>query len=76
MYEFYYDYLQPKYKDKLELLHMDPDCFVLEIETDDFYEDTKKDLKKWFDTSKYHKDMVLRKDYKKMLVLTKKLLVR
>ena len=44
MYEFYYDYLQPKYKDKLKLLYMDTDSFVLEIETDDFYEDTKKDL--------------------------------
>ena len=45
MYDFYYDYLQPKYKDKLKLLYMDTDSFVLEIETDDFYEDTKKDLK-------------------------------
>ena len=60
MYEFYYDYLQPKYKDKLKLLYMDTDSFVLEIETDDFYEGTKKDLK----------------STKKILVLTKKLLVR
>ena len=51
MYEFYYDYLQPKYKDKLKLLYIvDTDSFVLEIETDDFYEDkqspeNKKELR-------------------------------
>ena len=49
------------YSDKLKLLYIDTDSFVLEIETDGFYEDTKKDLKVWFDTSKYHKDMVLPK---------------
>ena len=50
------------------------DSFILEIKTDDFFEDTKKDLKEWFDTSNYHKDMVLPNEYKKkMLVLTKKL---
>ena len=46
------------------LLYMDTDSFVLGIKTDEFYEDTKKDLKEWFDTSKYHKDMVLPKEYK------------
>ena len=74
MYEFYYDYLQPKYKDKLKLLYMDTDSFVLEIETDDFYEDTKKDLKEWFDTSKYHKDMVLPKEYKENASFNKKVI--
>ena len=41
------------------------DSFILEIKTDDFFEDTKKDLKEWFDTSNYHKDMVLPNEYKK-----------
>ena len=65
MYEFWYEYLKPKYKDKLKLLYMDTDSFMLEIETDDFYKDTKNDLKEWFDTSKYHKDMVLPNEYRK-----------
>ena len=51
MYSFYYEYLRPKFKDKLQLLYMGSDSFVLEIETDDFFEDTKCDLKEWFDTS-------------------------
>ena len=74
MYEFYYDYLQPKYKDKLKLLYMDTDSFALEIETDDSYEDTKKDLKEWFHTSKYHKEMVLPKEYRENASLNKKVI--
>ena len=45
MYEFWYQYLKPKYKDKVKLLYMDTDSFVLEIETDDFHKDTKDDFK-------------------------------
>ena len=76
MYKFYYDYLRPKFKDKMQLLYVDTDSFVLEIHTDDFFEDTKYDLKEWFDTSDYDKNVVLPDEYKKMLALIKKLLVR
>ena len=38
---------------------MDTDSFVIEVETDDFFKDTKDDLKEWLDTSNYHEDMVL-----------------
>ena len=38
---------------------MDTDSFVLEIETDDFYEYIKNDLEEWFDTSGYDKNMEL-----------------
>ena len=72
MYKFYYDYLQPRYKDKLKLLYMDTNSFVLEIATDDFYKDPTKDLKESFDTSKYHKDMVLPKGYKENASVNKK----
>ena len=41
------------------------DSFVLEIGTDEFDKDTKDDLKEWFDTSKYSKDMVLPEEYVK-----------
>ena len=74
MYEFCYDYLQPKHKDKLNLLYMDTDSFVLEIETDDFYKDPTKDLKERFDISKYHKDMVLPKEYKENASVNKKVI--
>ena len=63
MYEFYYDYLKPKFTDKVKLLYMDTDSFVLHIETEDFYEDIKNDTHDWFDTSKYLKLMNLPLEY-------------
>ena len=74
IYEFWYKYLKPKYKEKIKLLYMDTDSFVLEIETDDFYKDTKDDLKEWVDTSKYNKDMVLPKEYAKNASVNKKVI--
>ena len=47
MYSFYYEYLKPKFKDNLQLLYMDTDSFVFEIETDDFFKETKFDLKEY-----------------------------
>ena len=56
MYEFHYDYMKPKYSDKLQLCYMDTDSFVYEIETKDFYEDISEDVEARFDTSNYSKD--------------------
>ena len=36
MYEFWYDYIKPKYEDKVKLCYMDTDSFVMTVETDDF----------------------------------------
>ena len=36
MYSFWYGYLKPKYKDKINLLYMDTDSFAIEVETDNF----------------------------------------
>ena len=54
MYEFHYDYMRPRYGNKVKLCYMDTDSF--EIETEDFYRDIAKDVKKRFDTSEYSKD--------------------
>ena len=53
MYEFWCDYIKPKYKDKARLCHMDTDSFIINIKTEDFYEDIADDVEKWFDTSNY-----------------------
>ena len=39
MYEFWYDYVKPKYNDKAKLCYMDTDSFVINIFTEDFFED-------------------------------------
>ena len=56
MHEFYYDYLKSKYQDKVKLCYMDTDSFILQIQTDDFYEDISNDVDKCFDTSNYDKN--------------------
>ena len=53
MYEFWYDYIKPKYGDKARLCYMDTDSFVMLIKTEDFYKDIADDVERWFDTSNY-----------------------
>ena len=55
MHEIWYDYLKPKYGDKVKLCYMDTDSFVIYVETEDFYKDIANDVDKWFDTSNYNK---------------------
>ena len=56
MYEFWYNYLKPKYKDNTKLCYMGTDSFVLNIFTEDFFEDINNDVERWFDTSNYDKN--------------------
>ena len=55
-YDFWYDYVTPKYNDKANLCYMDTDSFVLHIFTEDFFEDINNDVERWFDTSNYDKN--------------------
>ena len=50
MYEFWYDYINPKYGDKTRLCYTDTDSFVIYIKTEDFYRDIADDVERWFDT--------------------------
>ena len=51
MYEFWYNYMKPKYNDSIKLCSMDTDSFVMNIKTEDFYKDITNDVEKRFDTS-------------------------
>ena len=53
LYEFWYDYMKPKYNDNVKLCYMDTDSFVMNIRTNDFYKDMANDIEKRFDTSNY-----------------------
>ena len=35
MYEFWYDYVKPKYGEKAKFCYMDTDTFIIHIKTDD-----------------------------------------
>ena len=50
MYEFWYDYIKPKYQDKSKLCYMDTDSFVIHIKTEDFYKNIANNVEKWFET--------------------------
>ena len=46
MYEFYYEYMKPKYGNKVKLCYTDTDSFIIQIFTDDFYADISSDAKR------------------------------
>ena len=56
MYEFWYEYIKPRYKEKAKLCYMDTDSFVINIFTEDFFEDINNDIERWVHTSNYDKN--------------------
>ena len=52
MYKFFYDVLEPKYGNNIELGYTDTDSFVIYVKTDDICEDSKE-LKEYMDCSDY-----------------------
>ena len=51
MYEFWYDYVKPKYGKKAKWCYMDTDTdFIVYIKTDDIYKDIADDIGTRFDT--------------------------
>lgn len=57
MYEYYYNFLKPKYGTNISMAYTDTDSFVLHVKTDDFYDDMKQNLE-YYDTSDYPKDNI------------------
>ena len=52
MYEFWYNYMKPKYNDNVRLCYRDTNSFVMHIKTNYFYKDNASDVENRFDTSK------------------------
>ena len=53
LYEFWSDYIKPKYGNRAKSCYRDTDSFVIHIETEDFYKDIADDVERQFDTSNY-----------------------
>ena len=47
IYEFWYDYISPKYQNNAKLSYIDTDSFIIHIKTDNFYKDIADDVKKY-----------------------------
>ena len=61
IYQFWYDYLKPKYGGKAKLCYMDTDSFPVYINIHDVYKDITEDVETMFDTSNYELDRSLPK---------------
>ena len=61
MYEFWYDYVKPKYDEKAKLCYMDTDSLILYRKTTDIYIDITVDVETRFDVSNYELDRLLPK---------------
>ena len=59
MYEFWSDYMKPKYDNSVKLCCMDTDSFMMDIKTNDFYKDIANDVENRFDTSNYEENRPL-----------------
>ena len=53
MYEFWFDYMKPKYNNDVKLCYMDTDSFIMNIKANDFYKNIANDVENRFDTSNY-----------------------
>ena len=68
MYEFWYDYVKPKYGENAKLCYMDTDSFIVHVKTDDIHKDIAKDFETRFDTSNFEIDRPLPKRKNKKVI--------
>ena len=54
MYQFWYEYIRPKYGERAKLCYIDTDSFIIYIKTENLFEDISNDVERWFDTSNYN----------------------
>ena len=50
-YEFWYDYVKPKYGENAKLCYMGTDSFIVDVKAEDIYKDIVEDVETIFDTS-------------------------
>ena len=66
MYEFSYDYVKPKYGEKIKLRYMDTDSFIVYIKANYIYKDIEEGVQTRFDTSNYELDQYHKGKKKKL----------
>ena len=53
MYEFWNNYVKPKYSEKVKLCYMDTNSFIVYINTYDIYKEIAEDVETRFDNTNY-----------------------
>ena len=61
IYQFWYDYVKPKYGKNAKLCYMDTDSFIVHVKTEDICKDIAEDVETRFDTSNFELDISLLK---------------
>ena len=56
IYEFWYDYIGPRYWNKAKLCYTDTDSLTIDIKTEYFFEGISNDVERWFDIFNYDKN--------------------
>ena len=51
MYDFWYDYVKPKYGENTKIDYMDTDSFIVHVKTDHIYKDVAENAETIFDVS-------------------------
>ena len=64
MYQFWHNYVKPKYCEKEKLLYGYIHCFSVYIKTDDIFKDIAEDVKTSFDTSSYELNKPFKRQFK------------
>ena len=64
MYEFWYDYVKPRYGRKPKLCYMGTDSFIVSRKIDDIYKDIAEDVETRFGISNYELEKPLPKGKK------------
>ena len=65
MYEFWYDYVKPKYGENAKLCYIHAQSFIVHVKTDDIYKDIAEDLETRLDSLNFELDKPLPKRKKK-----------
>ena len=68
MYEFWCDYVKPKYGENAKHCCMDTDSFIIHVKIDDIYKDIAEDIETRFDASKFEIDRSLLKGKNKKVI--------
>ena len=58
MYEFWYDYVKPKYDKNAKICYMETDSLIAHVKTYDIYKDIAEDVEEKSDTSNFEREAI------------------